>query len=74
MSDFIVEPWLEPYIPQMIDLPGNKPADLIQAMADYKGKAGALRGTPEGRAIAADVQVGLLMRLRVAGMLKEPVP
>jgi hypothetical protein len=72
MAMFVVPDWMTPLISHMIDLGGNKPEDLVRAMENYKGKAGALRSTPEGQAIAADVQVGLLMRLRVAGLLKDP--
>jgi len=71
MADFAIPDWMPPYIPEMVDLGGSKPEDLVRAMNEYGGKAGTLLATPEGKAISANAQVSLLMRLHVAGMLKE---
>jgi hypothetical protein len=70
-NQFEVPAWMVPYIREMVDLPGGRPEDLVAAVGDYGGKVALMRGTPEGQAIAAEVQISLLMRLRVAGLLKE---
>jgi hypothetical protein len=71
ITAFKVPDWMVPMLNDMVDLPGNRPEDLLKVLEGYNGKSGNLRATPEGQALAVEVQLELLMRLRVAGWLKE---
>jgi len=63
-----MQEWLKPYEQHISDTGGLPLDDLLRS---YKAEAVVLMTTDAGRALAVNIQVGLLVRLRAAGLLKE---
>lgn len=66
MSTWKTPDWIKPYEQYFTGTAG-----LEADMAGYSGNVAQQTATPEGRAIGANAQVGLLTALRAAGLLKE---
>lgn len=66
MSAWKTPDWVKPYEQYFVGV-----TKLDEDMAGYTGNVAQQMATPEGRAIGANAQVGLLTALRAAGLLKE---
>ena len=63
--------WLKQYVPHMQDTGEG----VEKVMTDeFKAVVAEMQGTSEGRALSVNGQIGLLVALRAAGLLKEVLP
>ena len=69
MANWKMPDWMAQYEPLISDA---GPDGVAATMDRYKSASAALLATDEGRALAVNAQVGLLVGLHAAGLLQEP--
>lgn len=66
MTKWEMPEWMKPYQDLF-----SETSDPEKTMSGYNTAASDLLGTEEGRAVATNAQVGLLVTLHTSGLLKE---